>query len=171
MRQNPAIPKEILNLSSSFRRGEAANGPLSFLGLASLPFCENEAWACHPSLWLWAFFLDVVYSMSARWFRVTIFLSEASLVGMAIRMSPTYRPPDVDLLGLQLKFPQRWWGTFWTLGAGLSSSIVVFIAGLGPAIQKQKCLVALGLMEYRERHLLNVIQNQVLEGGRVTSRV
>lgn len=58
------------------------------------------------------------------------------------------------------KFPQRWWGNFWPLGEGVSSSVLLcFIACLGPVIQKQTFLGTLGLMEYRIRHFLNLTQN------------
>ena len=44
-------------------------------------------------------------------------------------------------------------GIFESLRAGLSSSIIGFVACLGPATQKQKFLVMLRLMEYRKWHL------------------
>ena len=49
-------------------------------------------------------------------------------------------------------------GNLRTLGAGLSSSIVID-AHLGPDIQQQVSLMTLWLMEYRVRHIFNLIQN------------
>lgn len=111
-----------------------------------------------PRLCYLRLFLGYLYPLLAMWFRVvTVFLSEASLVGLMIRRLWRVLSSRSRFFRCWGKFAPKTVGNFWTLGAGLFSN-VVFVVCLSPATQKEKFIVTLGLMEYI-KHLLNVRQS------------